>query len=79
MTTTNTNTSIDLDIKIQDLKKIRSLRFKLSNQVRQLSKKINKMEQDVFNRCEHNWIIDRSGGSYGNTPYTCSICDSSKC
>jgi hypothetical protein len=40
-----------------------------------LNKDVNILQQQIYKKCNHEWIRDYQTVSYDRIPYICSICD----
>lgn len=46
----------------------------LAEEMRELEKQIDKIEQLIYKTCPHNWEERKSGGAYSTTSYLCKVC-----
>ena len=49
--------------------------YDLEKTIRSIKKDIKKDKEELYQKCPHDWIPDRSYNNYDRTPFICKICN----
>ena len=52
--------------------------YQLKKQILELENELKFTENEIFQKCKHNWIYQGRIYKYGDVSYICSVCGSEK-
>ena len=55
--------------------KLQQIKYNLQRNMNILEKELEKLSNKIINECEHEFIIEREDGMYGERWKTCKHCD----
>ena len=53
----------------------RKIIYNLEEMIKNIKKDIKKDKEELYNKCPHDWVPDRSYNNYDRTPFVCKICN----
>ena len=67
----NNDEMSDMEKKI----KLNEIKYKMRQDMKNLEKELEKLSNKIMDECEHEFIVTREDGQYGERWTTCKYCD----